>query len=142
MVSESVLAISTISLIVELVAFSLLLFGYHQKRMRKYHKHGVAMTIAVALHLVVILTWMIYSLIAFFSSASLDLGNILQVTALTHVALGIIAASVGVWLVGTWHLQTDVQKCFGRKRIMLATITAWSGAFVLGCILYAVLVMS
>jgi len=142
LVPETILIISTASLIVELVAFGLLLFGYHQKRIRKYRKHGVAMTVAVALHLVVILTWMVDSLVAFFSSAPLDLGNILHVAALAHVTLGIIAASVGVWLVGTWHLQTDVQKCFGRKWIMLTTITVWSAAFVLGFLLYAVLVMS
>ena len=100
------------------------------------------MTVAVVLHIVVIFSWMIYSLFAFLSAATLDLGSVLEDAALTHVALGTIAASLGVWLVGAWHLQADVQKCFGRKRLMLATITVWAGAFVLGVILYAALVMS
>lgn len=100
------------------------------------------MTIAVALHLVVIFSWMIASFVMFFSATQFDLGNILQVTTLVHVALGALAVLGGVWVVGSWRLKADVQECFGRKRLMLATIVVWSGAMLLGIVLYGVLISS
>jgi hypothetical protein len=143
LVSENIFVIATASLAVEIIAFSLLFFGYHQKRLRKFRKHGVTMTIAVALHLVVIFSWMIASFVnIFLGAAPLDFDNILMETALTHVALGTIAVSLGVWLVGAWRLQANVQGCFGRKRLMLTTIIIWSAAMALGVFLYAVVVTS
>lgn len=142
MIPITILAISTTSLIVELVAFGLLFLGYSQKRRRRYRQHGIAMIIAVALHLIVILSWMILSFVTFLRAAPLNLGNALQVSALVHVALGAVAVMMGVWLVGSWRLQVDIQKCFARKRLMLATIIVWSGAMLLGILLYAALVTS
>jgi uncharacterized membrane protein YozB (DUF420 family) len=142
LVSADILIISTTSLSVELIAFGLLFFGYSKKRKRKYRQHGVIMTTAVALHLVVILSWMISSFVAFFSATPLNLGNILQVAALVHVTLGTLAVLGGVWLVGSWRLKADVQKCFGRKQLMLITITIWSSAILLGILLYTVLILS
>jgi len=100
------------------------------------------MTSALVLHLVTIFSWMIWSLINFFKSAPVDFANLIHLTALAHATLGIIAASLGVWLVASWHLQTDVQKCFARKRIMLTTITFWVTAILLGIVLYLVVVFS
>jgi hypothetical protein len=142
LVSETVLAIATTSLVVELIAFGLLTLGYFQKRIRNYRQHGITMTVAVVLHLVVIFSWMIASLVIFLRAAPLDLGNILEDAALAHVALGMVAASLGVWLIGIWHLQADVQKCFGRKRLMLTTLILWSVAVLLGIFLYYVVIMS
>jgi hypothetical protein len=139
---ENILIIASTSLAVEVAAFVLLWYGYFQKRARRYRQHGIAMTGAVALHLVVIFSWMIVSLVSFFNAVPLDLGNILHVATLAHVALGALAASLGVWLVGSWRLRVDVQRCFGRKRLMLTTIAAWSGALPLGIFFYIVLVMS
>jgi hypothetical protein len=133
---------STLSLVVDLVVLSLLTFGYNLKRMKKYRQHGITMTTALALHLITIFTWMIWSLINFFSSAPVDFGNFLHLTALAHAALGTIAASLGIWLVGAWHLQTDVQKCFPRRRIMLVTITLWITAILLGTVLYIAVMLS
>jgi uncharacterized membrane protein YozB (DUF420 family) len=142
LLSENILIIASTSLTVEVVAFVLLLYGYSQTRARRYRQHGIAMTGAVASHLVVIFSWMIFSLVSFFSAVPLDLGNIWHVATLVHVTLGALAASLGVWLVGSWRLRADLQKCFGRKRFMLTTIAAWSGALLLGIFFYIVLVMS
>jgi len=99
------------------------------------------MTSALALHLATIFGWMIWSFLSFFKG-SVDYTNILVIMAFMHVVLGIIAASLGVWLVGSWHLQTDVQKCFPRKRIMIVTITSWVTAIALGVVLYLAVVLS
>jgi len=141
MVSESVLLVSTLSLVIELTVLGLLTLAYLYKRMKNYRRHGITMTSALALHLVTIFGWMIWSLLSFFKG-SVDYTNILVIMAFMHVVLGIIAASLGVWLVGSWHLQTDVQKCFPRKRIMIVTITSWVTAIALGVVLYLAVVLS
>jgi uncharacterized membrane protein YozB (DUF420 family) len=142
MVTESVLLVSTLSLIVELVVLGLLTFGYTLKRKKKFRQHGITMTTALVLHLITIFSWMIWSFTSFLSAGSVDYGNLLVLVILAHVTFGIIAASLGVWLVASWHLQTDVQKCFARKRIMLTTIALWSVAILLGIVLYVAIVFS
>ena len=142
LVAESVLLMSTLSLVVELVVLGLLIFGYDLKRMKKYRQHGITMTTALALHLITIFGWMIWSFRSFLGVGSIDYGNLLVIVTLAHVALGVIAASLGVWLVAAWHMQTDVQKCFGRKRIMLTTIALWSVAILLGIVLYIAVMLS
>ena len=133
---------STLSLVVELVVLGLLIFGYTLKRKKKFHQHGITMTTALVLHLITIFSWMIWSFKSFLGAGSVDYGNFLVLVILAHVTFGIIAASLGVWLVASWHLQTDVQKCFGRKRIMLTTIALWSVAILLGIVLYVAVVFS
>ena len=100
------------------------------------------MTTALVLHLITIFSWMIWSFISFLSAGSVDYGNLLVLVILAHATLGVIAASLGVWLVALWHLQTDVQKCFGRKRVMLTTIVLWSVSILLGIVLYVAVVFS
>jgi len=100
------------------------------------------MTTALALHLITIFGWMIWSFRSFLGVGSIDYGNLLVIVILAHATLGIIAASLGVWLVASWHLQTDVQKCFPRKRIMLVTITLWITAILLGIVLYIAVMLS
>jgi len=133
---------ATLSLIIEFVVLGLLSLGYYIQRMKNYRLHGITMTSAVVLHLITIFSWMTWSFISYFSDSPVDYSNILVLITLAHVALGIIAASLGVWLVASWHLQTDVQKCFPRKRIMLTTITLWVTAILLGLVLYIAVVSS
>jgi uncharacterized membrane protein YozB (DUF420 family) len=141
MVPESVLIIATLSLFIELVILGLLTFGYYAQRSKNYRRHGITMTSAVVLHLVTILGWMIWSL-SNFLGGSVDFGSLLVLAALGHVVLGAIAVSLGVWLVAAWHLQTNVQKCFPRKRFMIVTITTWATAITLGIILYITVILS
>lgn len=142
MVEQSILIVATLSLVIEFVVLGLLTLGYLWKRMKNYRRHGITMTAALVLHLVTIFSWMIWSFIAFFTSGSVDYTNLIVIVTLVHVILGISAASLGIWLVGSWHLQTDVQKCFPRKRIMLPTITLWVTAIALGIVLYVAVVLS
>ena len=134
--------IATLSLVIQLVVLGLLFGGVWLKAMNKFRQHGITMTTALVLHLVTIFSWMIWSFTSFLGAGSVDYGNLLVLVVLAHVTFGIIAASLGVWLVASWHLQTDVQKCFGRKRIMLTTIALWSVAILLGIVLYVAVVFS
>lgn len=100
------------------------------------------MTIAVVLHLVTIFSWMIWSFLTLFNGSVIDFLNPIIVVAFVHVPLGGIAAAFGVYLVMAWHLQLDIQGCFGRKRIMFITFTAWLVSIALGLILYLAVIMS
>ena len=142
MVSESVLLISTLTFAIELTVLGLLTVAYFLQRMQNYRLHGITMTSALVLHLITIFSWMLMSLIRYLIDTPVNLGNPLILATLAHVTFGTIAASLGVWLVGSWHLQTDVQKCFPRKRIMLLTITSWVTAISIGIVLYLAVVLS
>ena len=142
MVSESILFISTISFIIELVVLGLLTFAYMLRGQKKYRQHGITMTTALVLHLITIFSWMLWSLIGYFFPGPVDYGNLLVIVTLLHVTFGIIAASLGIWLVASWHLQVDMQICFARKKIMLTTITLWLAAIFLGTILYVAIILS
>lgn len=142
MIPESYLIMATLSLVIELTVIGLLIFGYMFKRGKNYRRHGIIMTTAVVLHLITIFSWMLIQFISFFTTFAVNFTDPIILVALIHAPLGAIAASLGIYLVGAWHLQLDVQGCFGRKRIMLTTITIWSTAIALGIILYLAVILS
>jgi uncharacterized membrane protein YozB (DUF420 family) len=130
---------STISLCVESVVLVLLITGYLMKRQKKYRTHALTMLSALILHIISILIVMIPSLAAFFGGpGAINFADALVITALTHVSAGLLAALLGIWLVTSWHLQTNLQTCFKKKRVMDATITLWLIAFFLGIYLYLI----
>jgi uncharacterized membrane protein YozB (DUF420 family) len=134
--------LATASLVIEMTVLVLLAIGYILRGRKKYREHGIMMTTAVILHLVTIFSVMIPSLIeGFFPSTggfpgTIDYADPIVIISLVHVSLGIIAASIGVWLVTSWHLRTDVGSCFPKKRFMVATLTIWVIAILLGIALY------
>jgi uncharacterized membrane protein YozB (DUF420 family) len=132
---------STISLSIEMVALCLLTSGYLLKRQKKYRHHALSMLSALALHIVAILLVMVPSLAAFFSvPSSVNFADILVIATLVHVFAGLLAAMLGVWLVGSWHLQESLQSCFRKKRVMDVTLSLWLLAIALGLVLYLVII--
>jgi uncharacterized membrane protein YozB (DUF420 family) len=128
---------STISLSIEMVALGLLIGGYLLKRQKKYRHHGLSMLSALGLHIVAILFVMVSSLAAFFSvPSSVNFADILVIVTLVHVSAGLLAGLLGVWLVGSWHLQESLQTCFRKKRVMDVTLSLWLLAIALGLALY------
>jgi uncharacterized membrane protein YozB (DUF420 family) len=129
--------IATVTLVIEVVVLALLFGGYRLKSMKKYRQHGITMLTAVVLHTVMVLAWMIPSLSGFFSTpGSINLADIIVVIVLVHAFMGIAADLLGIWLVASWRLQTNMKTCFAKKRIMRVTITLWLIALVLGIVLY------
>jgi uncharacterized membrane protein YozB (DUF420 family) len=127
---------STISLVIQLVVLGLLLGGVWLKATKKFRQHGIAMLIAVVLHAVMIFAWMIPSFDLFISPGPINLADTITVIILVHAFTGIIATVLGIWLIAAWHLKADMKTCFAKKRIMLATITLWLIALLIGFILY------
>jgi uncharacterized membrane protein YozB (DUF420 family) len=129
--------VATVSMVIQIVVLVLLFAGIWLKGMKKFRQHGIVMLTAVVLHTIMILVWMIPSFRSLFGSpSSINLADMFTVTILVHAFMGIAAALLGIWLVASWRLRTNMKTCFAKKNTMRATMTLWLIALVLGIILY------
>ncbi len=136
----SIVVLATISLALQIGVLALLIPGYALKARKSYRKHGITMSIAVILHLTTILTVMIPSLISYLSSPGmLNFADPIVIISLFHASLGAIAASFGVWLAGSWHMQHKLDLCFANKRMMAPTLVVWIAAISIGIYMYLTL---
>ncbi len=136
----SIVVLATISLALQIGVLALLIPGYALKTRKSYRKHGITMTVAVILHLATILTVMIPSLISYLSSPGmLNFADPIVIISLFHASLGAIAASFGVWLAGSWHMQHNLDRCFANKRMMVPTFVVWIAAISIGIYMYLTL---
>ncbi len=128
---------STVSLVIQIVVLALLIGAIMLKSQKKFRQHGITMLSAVVLHIISIFVVMIPSFTAFFGASGLiDYADVFVVLTLVHVAAGVTDALLGVWLVSSWHLQTNMQTCFKKKRFMDVTLVLWLLAIILGIVLY------
>jgi uncharacterized membrane protein YozB (DUF420 family) len=132
--------IATTSLIIQVIVLFLLLYGYLLKRRLKFRQHGITMTAAVILHLVMIFVIMIPSFVLavvpnYILPKPLE---IVSIVGLIHGIAGVLAASLGVWRVASWRFRRDFKGCFNKKKYMLATMIIWLTALSLGIILYTI----
>jgi hypothetical protein len=127
---------SDVSLVLQIIVLALIIFAVILKSKKKFRQHGLTMLGAVVLHIGSILTVMVPSFGLFFGSGSINFTDTVTVISLVHGFAGLIAAVLGVWLVGSWHLKADMQGCFQKKRLMDLTFGLWALAIVLGVIIY------
>jgi len=130
---------ATISLAIQITVLALLTIAYALKNRKKFRQHGILMTTSVLLHIITILTVMVPSFTSY-SSGALGSGVISidpdLIITLIHVTLGLIAVALGIWLTASWHLKTDLQRCFANKKLMKPTLIVWVIAILLGIYLY------
>ena len=131
------LLVASVSLVFQVAVFILLLGGWMLKKMRLFRVHGVFMFVGVALHLFTIGILMGPSFfLAFIPMVGSSPLSLSLAVAIVHAGLGSIAAVLGVWIVGAWRLRRDLKYCIPMKKWMRRTFFVWSGALVLGFILY------
>lgn len=95
------------------------------------------MLFAVALHIASIAAVMVPSLLTFFAGPDpVNFVDALVIVAMIHVSSGLLAALFGTWLVGSWHLQTDLVSCFRKKPLMILTLSLWLFSVSLGVFLF------
>ena len=133
---------STISLGIQIVVLALLIGAIFLKSKNKYRQHGIVMFSAVVLHIVSILAVMVPSFRAYLGPGVINFSDIWAIVTFVHVSTGLIAVLVGIWLVGSWHLKTDIKQCFRKKRFMDVTLILWLLSILLGIMLYMVIVES
>ena len=140
--NNSVALIITANLVIQIVVLFLLAYGYFLKRKLKFRQHGIIMSTALILHLIMAAYVMIPSLVLavikeYIIPAPLAMTSIVS---LIHVVLGSIALSLGVWIVASWRFRKNFQGCFNRKKCMLKTLTVWVTSLIFGIILYAIFI--
>jgi uncharacterized membrane protein YozB (DUF420 family) len=128
--------LATVSLVVQIFVLALLIAGYVLKGRKNYRGHGITMTTAVILHIITILTVMAPSFSSFFSSPGTIVIDAIVIISFVHVALGLIAVALGIWLTASWHFKKDLQTCFSKKKVMKPTLTLWVTAILLGLTMY------
>lgn len=131
---------ATISLITQIVVLLLLLGSVWLKGKKQYRQHGILMLIAVVLHTVVVLAWMIPIFSSIFSFPT-NILNPLVAAIFVHAITGIATILLGIWLVASWHLKADVKNCFTKKKAMRATMALWIITLILGIIMYLKIVL-
>ena len=131
---------STVSMGIQIIVLGLLMGAVFLKIRKKYRQHGIVMLSAVVLHLISIIAVMGPSFAKFVDTGLINFSDELVMVTFVHFFAGLIAALLGVWLVGSWHLKVDVQDCFRKKRVMYVTIILWILAILLGIFLYLVIV--
>jgi hypothetical protein len=131
--------IATTSLTIEIIVLFLLLYGYMLKRQLKFRRHGITMTVAVVLHLIMIFAIMIPSFVlAVFPDFIVpNVSGMISVVSAIHVVAGALAVSRGIWLVASWRFQ-DLKGCFTKKRFMLLTMIVWLVSLFFGIVLYTI----
>jgi hypothetical protein len=128
--------VSTVSLIVQVVVFALLMIGYSFKLRLKYRFHGFTMFSAVVLHLVMIGVVMVPAFVAIILEQP---SNLIVSFSPIHAVAGLTTAVLGIWIVGTWRLRQSTNFCAPKKKYMLFTFILWLSTLSLGIILYFVL---
>jgi uncharacterized membrane protein YozB (DUF420 family) len=127
--------VATISLVTQIVVLLLLFGSVWLKGKKKYRQHGILMLVAVVLHTVVILAWMIPIFSGMFSFP-INILNPLVAAIFIHAFTGIATVILGFWLIASWRLKVDVKNCFAKKKAMRATMALWIITLVLGIIMY------
>lgn len=127
------------NLLLQIVILAVLFASVALKRMRKYPLHGVTMLLAVVLNAISFLLVMGPSLSSMREFIILNVFNELAVVTVMHAALGTVAEVLGIWLIASWHFQSNTRNCVRKKKIMRGTLLLWVVALVFGIIAYLLL---
>jgi uncharacterized membrane protein YozB (DUF420 family) len=134
------LLISTITLVIQLIIFVLLIVGFGFKRQKRYRQHGLIMVSAVILHLISVLAIMVPS-IAVIAFTQTGLPETVVALSGVHAVFGVTALALGIWISISWRFRQSIQYCAPKKRFMLITFTVWTIAILIGTALYFILYM-
>ena len=121
----------------QIIILVLLVAGIGVKLKKKFHLHGVLMLVAVILNLFSFFLIMFPSLLRMEIIVTQPFQTV-SLTALIHSSVGLVSMILGVWLVGSWHLQSP-KTCFKNKRLMRVTSILWIVVLLGGFLLYYLL---
>ena len=130
--------VATASLALQIAVLVLLFVSIPLKNRKKYRQHGIVMASAIVLHLVTVVGVMGPSFRISFSSPGIVLFEMPVIISLIHVASGLVAVALGIWLVASWHFKTDLKNCFSKKKIMRPTFVLWIVSALLGIFMYSI----
>jgi len=121
---------ANLTLIVQIAAFIILLFGVLHAKKKEFSKHFKAADIAVILGIMAFL-WMSSRFVNNFRPIILNLTSPVSLLAIAHVVAGLLALSGGIAFV----LNRFIKKTLIPMRMVFL---AWTIALLLGIALYAI----
>jgi uncharacterized membrane protein YozB (DUF420 family) len=127
--------ITTISLALQLLVFALLIFGYYRFRAGDLIGHGLVLVSATVVHIGAIILRMIpaFSTDPQFLSIMLDPLNLMH---WSHVALGLLAPALGLYISLRWVLHGSNPRFCRGKLLMRITFVVWFVSLLFGIVMY------
>jgi hypothetical protein len=128
--------IAFLSLIVQIITLSIVISAYVLKRRMKFREHGTLMVVAVIMQF---FSFLLIMGPAFFIIIANDFSQrpiLLSTVTLFHAGFGGVSLVAGIWIAGSWRLQTSIVNCIKRKQSMRYLIATWILALILGITQY------
>jgi uncharacterized membrane protein YozB (DUF420 family) len=136
---DSIMAMATISLALQIVTLSIVLSGYVLKRKGQFLSHGTLMSVALIIQVASFLLIMGPSFLSLVENGHIQELTWVSFVTLLHASLGGITLVVGSWIVGGWHLQNSTENCVRKRIVMRYVFVVWTLSLILGIILYMLL---
>ena len=131
--------VTDINLLIQIISFVMLLTGLVYKTKGRFKMHGSLTGAAVILHLLSFLIAMTPSFLdgfEFFTTETLQAG---VQTMWIHAISGAVSLILGLFLIAAWVPRaSNIKPCFGRKRIMDATLILWTTSLTFGVVTYII----
>ena len=129
--------ITDINLLIQIIAFVLILVGLGYKTKGKIRNHGFVMGVAVVLHLLSFLLAIGPSFLDGFEFFTTDTSYLGVQTMWVHAVTGAIALVLGIVIVLAWIVRvSDIAACTRRKRLMNVTVLLWLISLIFGIATY------
>ena len=131
--------ITDINLLIQIIAFALILVGLGYKTKGKTRNHGFVMGVAVVLHLLSFLLAMGPSFLDGFEFFTTDTSYVGVQAMWVHAVAGAIALVLGIVIVIAWIVRvSDIAACTRRKRLMNVTVLLWLISLTFGIATYLI----
>ncbi len=131
--------IATLNLVLQIATLSIVISGYILKRRMRLIRHGIFMLVAVVLELFSFALVMGPSFLSLVGSGFVQRPILLSTVTIVHASLGAVTLVTGIWIAGSWHLQTSIDNCKKRKGVMRYLFVIWILTLIFGIILYTLL---
>jgi hypothetical protein len=123
---------SELSMLMQLIALSILIIGFIIVKRKMYTYHGALMFVALLTNTVAILTVMIPVALRL-TDTSIPGFNLLF---RSHALLGLIVEGISIYLVADWRFREPGPTCFQRKNWMLGLSLFWMTELIIGMLLF------
>ena len=133
---DYIVLIASLSLVVQILTLSVVISGYILKRRLRFIEHGTLMLVAVAMQFVSFMLVMGPAFLLIVENGLVQRPILLSTVTLVHASLGGTALATGIWITGSWHLQTSITNCVRKRNIMRYLIITWILALIFGITFY------
>jgi uncharacterized membrane protein YozB (DUF420 family) len=136
---DYIVILASLSLVVQIVTLAIIISSYILKRRMRFIDHGTMMLIAVVVQFLSLLLIMGPAFLSLAEKGFVQRPLWISIITFSHVSFGGVALATGIWITASWHLQTSINDCIKKRRVMRYLIVIWIWALILGITLYTLL---